>query len=132
MNTDGNEVRLAEDEEDSGCSLTAWSPHYILREVADGDEHSWPVELRWLWENHAEKLTARIADILRHGIDEPIEVWMNPVTGWKRMADGHHRVAAALALNLERIPVMVRPCADESPSTGDDDIAEGNSTAVIG
>jgi hypothetical protein len=72
----------------------------ILQVFRDGDELGWTKSLTWLWENHTDHLVKLILDISKNGMREPI------VLGWdERIWDGHHRIAAALALNLEYVPM---------------------------
>jgi ParB-like chromosome segregation protein Spo0J len=86
-------------------AITAvWSTRMILDEVQPGDPHEWKDEFEWLWTVQPDKMAALIGDIIENGIHTPIEIGQT-ARGQYRMWDGHHRVAAALALGLPRIPV---------------------------
>lgn len=79
----------------------------VLAEYEDGNDTGWPVEFAWLWMNHAEQMVELIQDVIKNGIQEPIllgpdgSIW-----------DGHHRIAAAVALGLDTIPTTTKE--DES------------------
>lgn len=71
----------------------------VLAQFEDGNDTGWPAEFEWLWTEDAEKMVALVQDIAANGIKEPIllgpdgSIW-----------DGHHRIAAAVALGLDVIP----------------------------
>lgn len=71
----------------------------LLAEYEDGNDIGWPAEFAWLWTEHAEQMVTLVQDIAAHGIREPVllgpdgSIW-----------DGHHRIAAAVALGLDVIP----------------------------
>lgn len=79
----------------------------IVATVRDGDEHGWNHELVWLWTHQPDQMSALIADINENGVREPVVIAHEE--GGPRMWDGHHRVAAALALGSSVPVVHVHP-----------------------
>lgn len=76
------------------------STRTILNTVHDGEQWGWPTEFQWLWTNQPEQMAALIVDIAKNGILEPVVIGPDC-----RMWDGHHRIAAAVALQLYDVPV---------------------------
>ena len=80
------------------------SPRYIVETVKDGDEIGWAPYIRRLWLEERDRMTDFVRRIaLQEYIYHPILVAIED--GGHRMWDGHHRVAAALALEIDSIPV---------------------------
>lgn len=82
-----------------------WPPHRIVELVktGDGDDY-WYGEISWFWTDQTEKMVELVKSIIVNGVENPIDIHVSE-TGEFRMLDGHHRVAAALALSLDKIPV---------------------------
>lgn len=81
------------------------SPRYIIETVQDGDQIGWAPYIRRLWleeGDHMRDFVRRIA--LQEYIYHPIIVAIEDGNE-HRLWDGHHRVAAALALEINCIPV---------------------------
>lgn len=81
---------------------------YILNDVDTGDGHSWQQEFRWLWTHDTAKMQAIVQSIAENGIYNPIQIGKpagGDVDKRPRMWGGHHRVAAAAALQLPTMPV---------------------------
>ncbi|MFC9995672.1 hypothetical protein [Nocardia sp. NPDC127526] len=81
---------------------------YVLNDVATGDGHSWQQEFRWLWTHDTGKMLTLVQSIAENGIYKAIEIGKpagGDPEGRPRMWGGHHRVAAAVALQLPTIPV---------------------------
>ncbi|MGW5519049.1 hypothetical protein [Nocardia africana] len=86
--------------------MPRWPTQRVLDLVEPGDGGSWEDELAWLWSKHAERMTALIESVIENGICEHIQIGIT--TDYEfRMWDGHHRVAAAVALGLPEIPVIL-------------------------
>lgn len=73
----------------------------LLRDYRDGEEHGWATEFRWIWFEHTQRTTALLLDALHDGIREPILLGDDG-----RVHDGHHRLAVAVALMLDEVPVI--------------------------
>lgn len=71
----------------------------LLANYADGNEMGWPAEFEWLWTNHLGYMSILVKDIAVNGIKYPVHLGQDG-----RVWDGHHRIAAAVALGLEEIP----------------------------
>lgn len=64
-------------------------------------DHTWQTELRDMWgPNHRKTTLALMDDILANGITTPIHIGDDG-----RLWDGHHRIAVAIALGIDSIPV---------------------------
>ena len=74
-----------------------------LRELLDtytsGDGCSWTEEFLDLWTREPHYMATLVEDIGVHGILKPIHLGDDG-----RVWDGHHRLAAACALNLTEVP----------------------------
>ncbi len=72
---------------------------HLLANYEDGNDVGWPEEFKWLWTNQPDYMSELVQDIAVRGIRTPVllgpdgSIW-----------DGHHRIAAAVALGLEEIP----------------------------
>ncbi len=73
----------------------------FLHTVSDGDCQGWDEEIALLNELHWVQLKELEISISRHGILEPILIGDDG-----RCWDGHHRVAVAVRLGLDEIPVV--------------------------
>lgn len=95
--------------------LLTWSAEHLKATVSTGDGVDWPEELHFLWLDHGERTFALMQDIAVRGVVTPVEVALED--GVLRLVDGHHRVAACLALGLP-VPVRVfqwdTPCREEA------------------
>lgn len=89
----------------------------IVRDVTPGDPHSWADELDFLWRHHESQMTRLIDDVSNNGVNIPIEIAVDNESRL-RMWDGHHRVAAALALQLH---LQVHIVTDQSEKMPDVD-----------
>lgn len=75
----------------------------VIAMVTPGSGKDWTDELCWLWTNDTEDTLLLLRHIAEDGVTEPIVVGNDG-----RLWDGHHRVAAALALDAP-LPVRVIP-----------------------
>lgn len=71
----------------------------VLTQYEDGNDAGWPAEFEWLWAEQPDQMVALIQDIITNGIQQPILLGVDGSI-W----DGHHRIAAAVALGLDVIP----------------------------
>jgi len=72
----------------------------VLRLYRDGGEHGWEHEFAWL-DHHQGEQTDRLAeDVAVNGIREPILLGNDG-----RVWDGHHRLAVAVRLGIDSVPV---------------------------
>lgn len=71
----------------------------VLAHYEDGNAAGWPAEFAWLWMEQPGQMVELIQDIITNGIQQPILLGMDGSI-W----DGHHRIAAAVALGLDIIP----------------------------
>lgn len=84
---------------------TKWPPQRVVELVKTGDgDDDWYDEIAWFWTEQSQKMVELVQSIVTDGIKNPIDVHVSE-NGEFRMLDGHHRVAAALALSLGEIPV---------------------------
>lgn len=81
--------------------MTEMDLDFVMKFYKTGDEVSWDDEIRWLWLNHTNKMARILVSIAKEGIHKPILLGDDG-----RVWDGHHRIAAARALGLKRIPVV--------------------------
>lgn len=72
----------------------------LLTEYEDGNATGWPAELAWLWTQDGDRMLTLVRDIAANGIQAPIMLGPD-ASIW----DGHHQIAAAIALRLEVVPV---------------------------
>ncbi|WP_329424034.1 hypothetical protein [Streptomyces sp. NBC_01268] len=72
----------------------------LIHDYANGDQTSWPEEVTWIKANHPRRL-ARITREIQAGNFPPIRLDFEE----QRVVDGHHRITAALDLQLTEIPV---------------------------
>jgi len=72
----------------------------LVRDFTNGDQTSWPEEIAWIREHHPRRL-ARITREIEGGNFPPIRLCFDE----KRVVDGHHRIVAALDLELPSVPV---------------------------
>ncbi|MFE5790632.1 ParB N-terminal domain-containing protein [Rhodococcus erythropolis] len=86
-----------------------YHPRNILGDVRTGDEHSWADEFRFLWTHDRDKMLALLDSVLTDGIREPVVIGEDG-----RLHDGHHRMAAAIALQLGPIEVLDHRKAEET------------------
>ena len=80
------------------------TPHQLMGWFRPGEPHDWETELNWIWSRdraHTLKLMDRI--LLVGSIQVPVLLGPD-----RRVWDGHHRIAIALALDL-KIPVQFAP-----------------------
>lgn len=73
----------------------------LLDTYATGDDGEWTDEFLDLWTREPHYMTTLVEDIGVHGILKPILLGNDG-----RVWDGHHRLAAACALNLADVPVV--------------------------
>lgn len=71
----------------------------LLSNFKDGNETGWSAEFEWLWRFQSAHLFKLVRDIAVNGIQNPVLLGNDG-----RVWDGHHRIAAAVALGLEDIP----------------------------
>lgn len=71
----------------------------LIEHYHDGDEIGWAAELEFLWTEHRQQLLELMDSVLAEGFREPVLIGND-----RRIWDGHHRIAVALALNI-KIPV---------------------------
>lgn len=72
----------------------------VMATVGPGDGHAWADELNFLWTVLRHRVLDVLDSVLVEGFREPIVLGPDG-----RLWDGHHRVAVALALDLE-VPVV--------------------------
>jgi hypothetical protein len=83
----------------------SFSPGHIIARYQDGDKIGWPAYLQRLWVEEPTKMLAFVYEVSQTMfIHTPIHIAFED--DGKRLWDGHHRVAAALALGLPAIPVQ--------------------------
>lgn len=81
-----------------------FAPGHVIARYQDGDKIGWPAYLKRLWAEEPTRMLAFVHEVAQTMvIHEPIHVAFE--SDGKRLWDGHHRVAAALALGLPSIPV---------------------------
>ena len=86
----------------------------VLAEWAPGsydDRWTWDDEREWLWHCHREQMASLVADISANGVREPILLGDDG-----RVWDGHHRICAAIELNLTELPVAQHHRPQGGPS----------------
>lgn len=94
--------------------IVAAPTHWILRDVATGDNATWDDEIQWLWETQSSYMRRKIADVAERGFRSPIQIAItghgNGPNGQQRarMWAGHHRVAWACSLGIRTIPTLLR------------------------
>jgi len=79
----------------------------VMAMVSPGDGCPWPDELRDLWTACPGDMLVLLEDVAKVGIQEPIVIGPDG-----RLWDGHHRLAAALALAIP-VPARIVPAADD-------------------
>lgn len=72
----------------------------LLSDYQDGNLRGWPREVALVWRHNPVAMTALCDDIAANGMRKPVHLGEDG-----RIWDGHHRIAAALALDLDTIPV---------------------------
>lgn len=82
-----------------------WPPQRVIELVKTGDGDSdWYGELSWMWTEQSQMMLDLVRSIVTDGIREPIDIAIS-TSDELRLMDGHHRIAVALALSLETVPV---------------------------
>lgn len=77
----------------------------VMATVSPGSGSTWPDELNMLWTADRYDTLVLLADATQRGILEPIIIGPDG-----RLWDGHHRLAAALALGIT-VPARIVPSA---------------------
>jgi hypothetical protein len=72
----------------------------LLTDYQDGNQRGWAHEVALVWRHNPAAMTALCDDIAANGMRRPIHLGEDG-----RIWDGHHRIAAALALDLGTVPV---------------------------
>ena len=85
------------------------SAETIIEVYKDGDEIGWPAELQFLWTEHRNKTLALLDSVVANGFRDPVLLGSD-----KRIWDGHHRIAVALALQIP-VPVKFALTQPEAP-----------------
>ncbi|AYB70418.1 ParB-like nuclease domain protein [Mycobacterium phage Moostard] len=86
-----------------------WDARQLISSFEDGNEHGWHEELQFLWFDDRERTMKLLDEVGNVGrIMEPVTVGHD-----RRVWDGHHRIAVALALSL---PVPVVFAEEQEPS----------------
>lgn len=79
------------------------SPIVVVATARTGNgERDWSDELHFLWTEHGHQTFALLRDIAARGVKYPVQIAREPAG--LRVVDGHHRVAACLALGIH-VPV---------------------------
>lgn len=77
----------------------------------DFPERNWPEEFEWLWANDRERMKSIKRQVKAHGLDSFEDPILLGSDG--RVWDGHHRLAVAMRLGIEKVPVVF---SGEDPS----------------
>ncbi|AEF57247.1 hypothetical protein [Mycobacterium phage MS810] len=84
-----------------------WNPRHLIETFEDGEGHGWHEELQWLWFDDRERTMQLLDEVGEVGrIREPVEIGHD-----RRVWNGHHRIAVALALSLP-VPVVFHEQGD--------------------
>lgn len=73
----------------------------VVFRPGDYPDRTWPEEFAWLWEHDTHKMDMLTTSIQETGIREPILLGSDG-----RIWDGHHRLAAAMRLGIDKVPVV--------------------------
>lgn len=83
----------------------------IVTTVRTGEgERDWSDELHFLWTEHGHQTYALLRDIAGRGVVYPVQIAREP--DGLRVFDGHHRIAACLALGVS-VPVEMITWSNE-------------------
>lgn len=80
----------------------------VVFRPGDYPERTWSDEFAWLWDNHQERMDMLTTSIQENGIQEPILLGSDG-----RIWDGHHRLAAAMRLGIDKVPVVFSGSAED-------------------
>ena len=95
-------IPAADSKVDQGVTQGAIQTQVLLSSFKDGDQHGWDTEFTWLWTYQTQMMADLVSSIARDGIEEPVLLSFEEMRVW----DGHHRIAAAVALHLPTIPYI--------------------------
>jgi hypothetical protein len=94
--------------------LTSWRP---------GDQPTWDDVRDYITTEHTELMERLTESVAAHGVVDPVQIdrSVNP----PRVKNGHHRLLAAEAAGLDRVPVADWPGYDHNPQIGWYDLDAG-------